>query len=124
MGFTCQTRGASVSKASLHSRFSSVGDVPAQGRAAQAHAHQVALRARVGAVGEALAAVQHGQVVDEVHVAGLGLDLQLGGPGNGLDGVQSLKLAGRDGRQVRGARMGSVAHEGGAPKFMMSFPPR
>ena len=43
-----------------------------------------------GAVNKALAAVEDGQVVDEVHVAGLRLDFQLRGLRNSLDCVQRL----------------------------------
>jgi len=87
-------------------------DGPAVRRAPQAHADQVALLVGSLAVAEALAPVEDAKVVDEVHISGLRLDLQLRGPRDGLDGIQRLELARRDGREVTRARMSLVSDQG------------
>lgn len=69
---------------------------------------------RPSAIDETVPAVQDREVVDEVHVAGLGGELELGGAGDGLNGVEGLNLLGVEGGQVGLAGMGGGAQEGDA----------
>ena len=84
--------------------------------AAEAHTNQMAFCCRGVAVDEAFATMENGEVVDEMHISSLRLDFHLCGPGNSLDGVQSLDLAGGQGRQTFGAGMSLVPKEGRSAK--------
>lgn len=70
-----------------------IWDGPAQLAVAKDHAHKVALLMRPFPVNKAFPAVEDHKVVDEVHVSGLGLDFELRGLRDGLDGIQGLDLA-------------------------------
>ena len=85
---------------------------PTMLRAAEAHADQVALLHGRSSVLEALAAVENGEIVDEMHIAGLSEDLQLCSFCNSLDGIEGLNLAGRDTGEARRARVDAVAEKG------------
>jgi hypothetical protein len=80
-------------------------DRPAEDRAPQTHAYQVPLGCPF--VDEAVAAVQHRQVVDEMNVTSLSGELKLSGPGNSLYGVEGFNLLAAQRRQARLARVGS-----------------
>lgn len=84
---------------------------PAKFVVAESHADQVSARLRPLTIDKALAAVQNGKVVDEMHVTWSGGDLQLRGLGNGLNRIQSLNLARRSGGEVLGAWVDVVAQE-------------
>ena len=86
-------------------------DGPAPLVAAQPHADEVALLRGCLPVDKALAPVQHGQIVDDVDVAGLRLDLELRGLGDGLDGVEGRHLGRRHLGQPGLARVDGVAEE-------------
>ena len=60
--------------------------------------------------------MEHGKVIDEVHVAGHGLDLKAILLGDGLDVVECLKLILVDCREASRAGMGNAADERGATK--------
>lgn len=55
---------------------------------------------RGSAVRECVAAVEHVHVGQEVQIAGLSCESELGGSGNLLNGVQGLHLLGREGGKV------------------------
>ena len=96
-------------------------DGPPMPGAAQAHAYQMALLSGCFTIHETLPSVQNGQVVDKVHVTRLGLDLDLGGLGNGLDGIQSLDLAIGQRREVARSGVGLISEKSGSTKIHDEF---
>lgn len=77
--------------------------------AAETHANQVALLVQGLTVHKPLSAVKDGQVVDEMHVTSLGLDLELSGLRNRLDGIQCLLLLACQRGKVAGPGMSLIA---------------
>lgn len=71
----------------------SIGNRPAELLIAHAHAHKVTLLISTLTVDKGLAAVEDGQVVDEVNIASTSLDLHLSSFGDRFDSVKSLNLA-------------------------------
>lgn len=87
------------------------GDGPSHRRASKSHTNQVSLLLLGLAIGEALTTMKNGQVVDEVHVTGLCLDLELSGLCDGFNEVKCLLLAIIGLRQMLGSRMGGIAEK-------------
>ena len=85
--------------------------------APETHANQVTLLVQGLTVHEPLSTVKDGQVVDEMHVASLGLDLELGGLRNRLDGIQRLLLLACQCGEVAGSGVSLVAKERSAAEI-------
>lgn len=90
-----------------------LGDGPPAAAVAEEHAHEMTLLAGVPTIYEALAAMEDHQVVDEVDVAGLGLDLELSGLSDCLNCIEGLTLTGVQLGQCLGTRMRWAADEWG-----------
>lgn len=88
-----------------------LGDLPAELSVTQAHAHQMALLRDGFAVDKALPPVKHSEIVDEVHISGARLDLQLSRFRNGLDCIECFNLTAGQRWQVRRARMDSTSQK-------------
>lgn len=84
---------------------------PPQFRAAQSHTHQVSLVLFRRPIGKPIASVQNREVVDEMHIAGLGLDLQLQLSSNLLDHIESFYLCLTECRKVLVPGVNCIAHE-------------
>lgn len=87
-------------------------EFPAKLGAAKTNANQVTLG--LVTVDECLAAVENGEVVDKVHIASLGGDLQLGCLGNRLNGIEGLDLTLRERWQGLGPRVSRVTQQRGS----------
>lgn len=73
----------------------------------------MALLVGLGTIHEALTAMEYREIVDEVDVAGLGLNLKLRGLRDGFNGVESLDLTRGQLGQRAGSRMSRASGKGG-----------
>lgn len=108
--------GSSLTKGLVPLVLQVEGDAPSHFIIAESHAHKVPALIGLRTVDKALAAVEDGQVVDEVHVTGLGAELKFSRLRNVLDRIQGLNLAGGESGQVGRPGVARASHERGSAK--------
>lgn len=87
------------------------GELPAKLVITQSHAHQMTPLLGSLSIDKALTSVKDSQVVDEMHITGLGADLKLRSLGNVFNGIQCLNLTSSQLGKMLWAWMNGISHE-------------